>query len=131
MMSRRAPHVADDSITVALVVSPRAAARGDARSPRGLLEQVGLHVSEQLRVEDLAGDKRAARRWRQNRYRAIVAAGGDGTVGTTVTHLAGSGIPLGILPMGTSNDVARALGMPFNLAAPCYCYLTVFLSARR
>jgi hypothetical protein len=32
---------------------------------------------------------------------------------------------------GTSNDVAQALGIPFNLAALRYCGWTVFLSARR
>ena len=99
------------------MVSPRAAAQGGASSPRSLLEQVGLHVGEQLSVADLAGDRSAAKRWRQYRYWAIIAAGGDGTIGTTVTHLAGTGIPLGILPMGTSNDVARALGIPLDPAA--------------
>ena len=106
----------DNSVPVALVVSPRAAAQGGASSPRGLLEQVGLRVGEQLSVQDLAGDRSAGKRWRQNGYRAIIAAGGDGTIGTTVTHLAGTGIPLGILPMGTSNDVARALGIPLDPA---------------
>ena len=33
--------------------------------------------------------------------------------------------------MGTSNDVAWALRIPFDPAAPRYCCWTVFLSARR
>ena len=53
----------------------------------------------------------------ESRHRAVVAAGGDGTIGTTAERLVGTGIPLGILPMGTSNDVARALEIPFDLAA--------------
>lgn len=43
----------------------------------------------------------------------VVAAGGDGTVGAAVNYLAGTGgVVLGILPLGTNNQVARALGIP-------------------
>jgi diacylglycerol kinase (ATP) len=42
---------------------------------------------------------------------AIAIAGGDGTVGRTACALAGCGIPLAILPLGTANDTAAALGI--------------------
>ena len=45
----------------------------------------------------------------------IVAAGGDGTVGAVADALAGGDAPLGILPLGTSNDVARSLHIPLRL----------------
>jgi diacylglycerol kinase (ATP) len=117
MVTSRVPDDAESSKAVALVVSPQAAALNDARSPRILLQRVGLHVAEQLGVVELAGDAQAGKRWYQHRYRAVVAAGGDGTIGTTGSQLAGTGIPLGILPMGTSNDVARALHIPLDSAA--------------
>uniref|UniRef100_UPI004055B4C5 diacylglycerol/lipid kinase family protein n=1 Tax=Alistipes sp. TaxID=1872444 RepID=UPI004055B4C5 len=43
----------------------------------------------------------------------VVVAGGDGTVNYAVNKLkeAGCDLPLGILPAGTANDFARALGM--------------------
>jgi YegS/Rv2252/BmrU family lipid kinase len=44
----------------------------------------------------------------------IVAAGGDGTVGAAADYVAGTGALLGILPLGTSNDVARSLGIPLD-----------------
>jgi diacylglycerol kinase (ATP) len=102
--------------TVALVVSPHAS-ESQTSVPREFLQQAGLQVAEQLEVADAAGDLYARKRWRRNRHRAVVAAGGDGTIGTTAGRLLGTGIPLGILPMGTSNDVARALEIPFDLAA--------------
>lgn len=46
---------------------------------------------------------------------AIVAGGGDGTIGTVAAVLAGSGIPLGVLPLGTRNHFARDLGLALPL----------------
>lgn len=46
---------------------------------------------------------------------AVVVAGGDGTVGAAAGALAGSGRPLGILPLGTLNHFARDAGIPFDL----------------
>lgn len=42
---------------------------------------------------------------------AVVVAGGDGTVGMVAKRLAGSGVPLAIIPTGTANNVARTLGI--------------------
>ncbi len=39
----------------------------------------------------------------------VVAAGGDGTVATAARVLAGSKLPLAILPLGTANNIARSL----------------------
>lgn len=46
---------------------------------------------------------------------AIVAGGGDGTICLVAGKVAGSGIPLGVLPMGTLNHFAKDLGLPLEL----------------
>ncbi|GAA1985400.1 diacylglycerol kinase [Microbacterium pumilum] len=42
---------------------------------------------------------------------AVVVAGGDGTVHLAIQEVAGTGIPLGIIPAGTGNDFASTLGL--------------------
>jgi YegS/Rv2252/BmrU family lipid kinase len=49
----------------------------------------------------------------------IVACGGDGTVSAVAGAVAGTGIPLGVIPRGTANAFAAALGIPTDLVAAC------------
>lgn len=56
--------------------------------------------------------ERQARRGAQLGYRAVAAIGGDGTVAEVITGLAGSRVPLGIIPQGTANQVAGNLHIP-------------------
>jgi diacylglycerol kinase (ATP) len=43
---------------------------------------------------------------------AVVALGGDGAAHAALQAVAGTGTPLGLLPAGTGNDLALALGVP-------------------
>jgi diacylglycerol kinase family enzyme len=45
----------------------------------------------------------------------IVAAGGDGTMSSIAAVLAGTRIPMGVLPIGTLNHFARDLGILFDV----------------
>ncbi len=47
----------------------------------------------------------------------VIAAGGDGTVRACAHALADNPVPLAILPLGTANLAARALGVPHQTAA--------------
>jgi diacylglycerol kinase family enzyme len=46
----------------------------------------------------------------------VFAAGGDGTVRACAQALTGTGIPLAIIPLGTANLTARALGIPAQVS---------------
>ncbi len=47
----------------------------------------------------------------------VLVCGGDGTVRTVCAELAGTGIPVGVVPAGTGNLLARNLGIPLYLQA--------------
>lgn len=48
---------------------------------------------------------------------AVIVAGGDGTVGKVAKRLAGTDIPLVVLPTGTANNIARSLGIGVDCKA--------------
>ena len=54
-------------------------------------------------------------------YKYVLVAGGDGTVDSVVNAMAklGISIPIAILPVGTANDFARFLGIPFDIENAC------------
>src|SRR5918992_4788340 len=45
----------------------------------------------------------------------VIAAGGDGTVAKVAKRIAGRGVPLAILPVGTANNIASAFGVTGSL----------------
>ena len=49
----------------------------------------------------------------------VIVGGGDGTLNTVVDSLVETGLTLGILPLGTANDLARTLGIPLSLPEAC------------
>jgi diacylglycerol kinase (ATP) len=49
----------------------------------------------------------------------VLVGGGDGTLHLALQALVESGHPLGILPLGTANNLARTLGIPTDLDQAC------------
>lgn len=45
----------------------------------------------------------------------VIVCGGDGTINSAAKGILETGLPMGIMPMGTANDLARTLGIPDDL----------------
>ena len=54
----------------------------------------------------------------------IIAVGGDGTINEVASVLVGSNIPLGIIPVGSGNGLARHLSIPLNPELAYYHSIT-------
>jgi diacylglycerol kinase family enzyme len=94
-------------VRITLIHNP-GAGRQRAGAARKLVEFLSDHghaVRYYSAKED--GWKRALRKPAD----LVVVAGGDGTVAKVTRRMVGRGVPLGVLPSGTANNIARTLGL--------------------
>lgn len=49
----------------------------------------------------------------------VIVGGGDGTLNRFAEPVVETGLPLGVLPLGTANDLARTLGLPSDPIEAC------------
>jgi diacylglycerol kinase (ATP) len=99
---------------IALLVNPAAGGGRGARLVApvvGRLERAGLHVRRLGGASGLEAEE-LARKAVADGTDALVALGGDGLVHLALQAVAGTRVPLGIIPAGTGNDIARAVGVP-------------------
>ncbi|MGE5301060.1 MAG: diacylglycerol/lipid kinase family protein [Acidobacteriota bacterium] len=78
------------------------------------LGREGFEV-EVLRTDKKDHARQLAEEALKKRPSLIIAAGGDGTINEVINGLAWSGTPAAILPMGTTNVLAKELNVPEDL----------------
>lgn len=81
------------------------------------LEQLGFELLEES-TEDPEQLSEVICRYR-DRVDLVIVGGGDGTLNAAAAGLVETRLPLGILPLGTANDLARTLGIPTTISQAC------------
>lgn len=116
--SRHNQRVSSRPRHIAVAINPTAAFgknRGAGAAVVGALTNAGYQVTalQAASAELLQGKLTLALRSTPD---ALVVVGGDGMVSMAVNAIATTSVPLGIVPVGTGNDLARGLGLtPGNL----------------
>lgn len=101
---------------VCLIVNPNSGVSRRRRHIRASLErwaaEAGLDAG--IRPTEWPGHAREIARDAGDRFDCVVAVGGDGTVNEVACGAIESGVPVGIIPCGSGNGLARHLRIPMN-----------------
>lgn len=111
--------VAEEIRSALLVVNPNAGRVRSSESKhldsaRRILERDGIQTDLAL-TDGPGAASEIARRAVADGRQMVVACGGDGTFNEIVNGLAGSRVPLALLPAGTANVLAKELSLPWNV----------------
>lgn len=102
-----------------LIINPISGTHSKLPIARHLIEVLnerGFDVTAEFTLGQ--GDAtRLARQAVADGYDAVLAWGGDGTVNETATAMTGTGVPMGIIPAGSGNGLARHLNIPIDSMA--------------
>ncbi|MEO5617956.1 MAG: diacylglycerol kinase family protein, partial [Candidatus Eisenbacteria bacterium] len=82
------------------------------------LRNHGIHAHIGLKTSGKTA-RSLARKSARAGHELVIVAAGDGTIGDVASQLCGTSTVLGIVPIGTMNNVARSLGVPLDIDAAC------------
>ncbi|MQA96618.1 MAG: YegS/Rv2252/BmrU family lipid kinase [Streptosporangiales bacterium] len=102
--------------TIGLLANPAAGGGRGVRHLEAVVRRLRAGGAEVrvLQGTSAVDSTRLARELMASGPGALVALGGDGIVHLAVQAVAGTGVPLGIIPSGTGNDIAREFGLPLR-----------------
>jgi diacylglycerol kinase (ATP) len=98
-----------------LIHSPHAGRSELLSHALSALERVGIELVLVQPITAIGEASGLGQQWKADGINLVVAAGGDGLVGGVVRYAVEGQLPLGILPLGTANDLARSVGIPQDL----------------
>jgi diacylglycerol kinase (ATP) len=98
-----------------VIHSPYSGKSGQLYAALAHLRESGVEILSTISIAELDHLPAQGMRWKQGGIEIAIAAGGDGLIGGVITHIAESGLVLGILPLGTANDIARSLNIPQDI----------------
>lgn len=99
----------------ALLIANPASRRGRKRADRAARALADRGISCDVALTERAGHAAELARDRSEGYDAVFTVGGDGTAMEVAGALANTGRPIGVIPAGTGNLLARAVGIPLDV----------------
>ena len=79
----------------------------------------GIRADVRVKLRKSEARKQARAAARERKYDLVIAGGGDGTVESVASGLINTSMPLGIIPLGTYNNVATSLHIPADARQAC------------
>ena len=110
------PHNIKDALLIYNPVSGRKRHRrfNDIEQAARLLKDTGI-TAELAPTTGPNSATHIARHAVEQRRGMVIACGGDGTINEVVNGMAGSQVPMALLPAGTANILAKELGIPWDI----------------
>ncbi|MBT1160469.1 MULTISPECIES: diacylglycerol/lipid kinase family protein [Bifidobacterium] len=105
----------DDQVHYAFIVNPsKPQAKERKKHIKQFCKAKGLKEVEFIETQLDKDGRACAKEALANGADVVVAVGGDGTVRTVASAMAGTGHAMGIIPIGTGNLFARNMGIPVD-----------------
>ncbi|MEA2651539.1 MAG: hypothetical protein QOI85_1260 [Chloroflexota bacterium] len=106
-------------LTPLVIVNPTAGGGRALRSVSWLRERLVTRPDVRLEITRRRGEAEALAAEAGGSHDRVIVVGGDGTVQEVVNGLLSYGEPaaMGIVPLGSGNDLARSMGLPVELAS--------------
>ena len=103
----------------ALLLLNRNARQGQEAADKvvGILKGMGLEILEEQPGRDESLSELVIRH--KSDVDLVIIGGGDGTLNSAIDGIVQTGLPLGIIPLGTANDLARTLNIPKEPELAC------------
>jgi len=102
-------------VKASIIINPFAGKRKHALRVRRLAERMAADLGVTLSAQMIRGPGHGvelARAAVDAGAERVLCAGGDGTLNAVATGVIGTGVPLGVVPMGSGNGYSRSLGLP-------------------
>jgi YegS/Rv2252/BmrU family lipid kinase len=124
VVARLLPHLALVTVRRALVIANPASRRGSRALPRALRAFADHDVTVDAVLTERPGHASTIAAELAPLYDAVFTVGGDGTAMEVLEAAGIHSRPVGVLPGGTGNLVARALGTPLRMERAVHALLT-------
>src|SRR5918992_4724030 len=98
-----------------IIVTPYATTVSDRLKNLVVYALQGRYEVEAITTEAKDHATEIGREAREGGYDVVVPFGGDGTLNEVVNGLAGTNVPVSVLPGGCTNVVCRMLGIPTDV----------------